>query len=57
MVAVKYFKTEGRTNELMYSINEGVDWKTVKFYDEPLKVKILRITFQNVILRTTLNLP
>ena len=57
MVAVKYFKTEGRTNELMYSINEGVEWKTVKFYDEPLKVKILRITFQNVILRTTLNLP
>ena len=39
MVAVKYFKTEGRTNELMYSINEGVDWKTVKFYDEPLKVR------------------
>ena len=27
MVTVKYFKTEGRTNELMYSINEGVDWK------------------------------
>ena len=39
MVAVKYFKTEGRTNELMYSINEGVDWKTVKFYKEPLKVR------------------
>ena len=39
MVAVKYFKTEGRTNELMYSINEGVDWKTVKFYKEPLKAR------------------
>ena len=44
MVAVKYFKTEGRTNELMYSINEGVDWKTVKFYEEPLKVRS-RTTF------------
>ena len=37
MVAVKYFKTEGRTNELVYSTNEGIDWKTVKFYEKPLK--------------------
>ncbi len=38
IVAVKYFKTEGRTNELVYSTNEGVDWKTIKFYHEPLKI-------------------
>jgi hypothetical protein len=38
IVAVKYFKTEGRTNELMYSTNEGVDWKSIKFYKEPLKI-------------------
>ena len=48
MVAVKYFKTEGRTNELMYSINEGVDWKTVKFYKEPLKVRSRSSVRKNV---------
>ena len=38
MVATKYYKTEGPTNELLYSTNEGIDWKTLKFYDKLLKV-------------------
>lgn len=38
IVAVKYFKTEGWTNELHYSTNEGVTWKKLTFYKEPLRV-------------------
>ena len=38
IVAIKYFKTEGRTNELFYSTNEGISWKTLKFYHEPVTV-------------------
>lgn len=38
IVAVKYFKTEGATNQLLYSTNEGITWKKVTFYTEPLRV-------------------
>ncbi|TRY76952.1 hypothetical protein TCAL_09210 [Tigriopus californicus] len=38
IVAVKYFKTEGWTNELLYSTNEGLEWKKVVFYPEPLRI-------------------
>ncbi len=38
IVAVKYYKTGGRTNELLYSTNEGVEWKTLIFYKEPLRI-------------------
>ena len=38
IVAVKYFKTEGPTNELLYSTDEGLNWKSLKFYDKPLRV-------------------
>ena len=38
IVAVKYFKTEGPTSELLYSTDEGLNWKSLKFYDKPLRV-------------------
>lgn len=38
IVAVKYFKTEGKTNELFYSTDEGITWKSLIFYHEPLKI-------------------
>lgn len=38
IVAVKYFKTEGNTNELHYSTDEGISWKTITFYHKPLKI-------------------
>ncbi len=38
LVATKYYKTEGPTNELLYSTNEGIDWKVLKFYPTPIKV-------------------
>ena len=38
ITAVKYFKTEGMTNELLYSTNEGINWEKIYFYPEPLKV-------------------
>ena len=38
IVAVKYFKTEGKTNKLFYSIDEGITWKNLTFYHEPLKI-------------------
>ena len=38
IAAVKYYKTEGATNEILYSTNEGITWKSLKFYDKPLKV-------------------
>ena len=38
IVAVKYFKTEGPTNELLYSTDEGINWKSLKFYEKPLRV-------------------
>jgi sortilin-related receptor len=38
IAAVKYFKTEGSTNELLYSTNEGITWQKLIFYSEPLKV-------------------
>lgn len=38
LVAIKYYKTQGPSNELLYSTNEGIHWKTLIFYHEPLKV-------------------
>ena len=38
LVATKYYKTQGPSNELLYSTNEGLEWKTIKFYKEPIKV-------------------
>ena len=38
IVAVKYFKTQGKTNELFYSTNEGIDWKSLVFYHEPVTI-------------------
>ena len=38
LVAVKYFKSRGETQELTYSTDEGKTWKTYKFHDEMLRV-------------------
>lgn len=38
IVAVKYFKTEGETNILYYSIDEGLTWQEHKFYTEPIRI-------------------
>lgn len=37
-MAAKYYKTEGRTNELLYSIDDGLNWTAIKFYDKPLRI-------------------
>ncbi len=37
LVAVKYFKTEGFTNEIMYSTDEGLNWKSHQFYPTPMR--------------------
>jgi len=38
IVAVKYFKTEGMSNELLYSTDEGISWSNLKFYHEPVTI-------------------
>ena len=38
IVAVKYFKTEGATNILEYSTDEGLTWNKHQFYDVPVKI-------------------
>merc|ERR1719192_1636370 len=38
LVATKYYKTDGPTNELLYSTDEGINWKNLTFYEKPLKV-------------------
>ena len=38
MVATKYYKTDGPTNQLLYSTDEGINWKNLTFYEKPLKV-------------------
>ena len=38
IVAVKYFKTEGPTNTLEYSTDEGITWHQHKFYEEKLRI-------------------
>jgi len=38
IVAVKYFKTEGDTNTLLYSTDEGLSWKEHKFYPTPIRI-------------------
>ena len=37
LVVVKYFKTEGFTNEIMYSTDEGLNWKSHQFYPTPMR--------------------
>ena len=38
LVVVKYFKTEGFTNEIMYSTDEGLNWKSHQFYPTPMRI-------------------
>ena len=38
IVAVKYFKTEGDTNTLLYSTDEGLTWRSHQFYPTPIRV-------------------
>lgn len=38
IVAVKYFKTEGDTNTLLYSTDEGLSWQQHKFYPTPIRI-------------------
>ena len=38
LVATKYYKTDGPTNQLLYSTDEGINWKNLTFYEKPLKV-------------------
>ena len=38
LVATKYYKTDGPTNQLLYSTDEGINWKSLTFYEKPLKV-------------------
>ena len=37
-MAVKYFKTEGDTNTLHYSTDEGLSWHQHKFYPTPIRI-------------------
>jgi len=37
-VAVKYFKTEGETRELLYSTDEGESWSIHNFHVEDLRI-------------------
>ena len=38
IVAVKYFKTEGDTNTLLYSTDEGLTWNSHQFYPTPIRI-------------------
>ncbi|KAK2708068.1 hypothetical protein QYM36_015679, partial [Artemia franciscana] len=38
LVAVKYYKSNGLTNEMIYSLDEGISWKSVKFSESPMRV-------------------
>lgn len=38
LVAVKYFKSNGETNELKYSTDEGESWKDHAFTNEDLRI-------------------
>ena len=38
IVAVKYFKTEGNTDEILYTTDEGLNWKSHKFYHKPIRI-------------------
>ncbi|CAH0727121.1 unnamed protein product, partial [Brenthis ino] len=38
LVAVKYFKTRGETKKILYSTNEGMDWKSYQFNDDDLRI-------------------
>ncbi len=42
---MKYFKTEGDTNILLYSTNEGLTWKSHKFYPTPIRWVFWQIFF------------
>lgn len=38
LVAVKYFKSKGETNQILYSIDEGEKWDSYPFHSTDLKV-------------------
>ncbi|KAL1138530.1 hypothetical protein AAG570_008593 [Ranatra chinensis] len=38
ITAVKYFKSTGDTNEILFSTDEGETWKAYKFADNPIRV-------------------
>ncbi|XP_038113433.1 sortilin-related receptor [Culex quinquefasciatus] len=38
LVAVKYFKSKGETNEILYSTDEGEKWRSQSFHSTNLKV-------------------
>lgn len=38
VVAVKYFKSNGETNKIMYSTDEGENWKDHEFINEDLRI-------------------
>lgn len=38
LVAVKYFKSKGETNEVLYSTDEGEKWVSHQFHSENLKI-------------------
>ena len=37
-MAVKYFKLDGETRELLYSTDEGENWQKLNFHVEDLKI-------------------
>lgn len=38
MAAVKYFKSTGETEELLYSTDEGEKWSSLKFVNQTIRV-------------------
>ncbi|XP_049769267.1 sortilin-related receptor-like [Schistocerca cancellata] len=38
MVAVKYYKAQGETREMLYSTDEGFTWHTEQFYNQDLRM-------------------
>lgn len=38
VVAVKYFKSNAETNKIMYSTDEGENWKDHEFINEDLRI-------------------
>ncbi|XP_041981642.1 sortilin-related receptor-like [Aricia agestis] len=38
LIAVKYFKTRGETSRILYSTNEGLDWKSYRFNADDLRI-------------------
>ncbi|KAG8226274.1 hypothetical protein J437_LFUL004831 [Ladona fulva] len=38
LVAVKYYKSQGETREIIYSTDEGETWQSYQFFDDDLRV-------------------